>query len=366
MNAFGDELHRLVLQETQRARGGSIRKRPTRPSTMPASAWTAETRISSETGKALSIVLSTVGCAHARGPAGGCTMCSYLLDGTQGSPSSEQLQQQFMSAMSKLEQEPGPLSVKLYTSGSFLDPGEVPISARAAILERLASDSRVRQVVLESRPEYVSREVMAELREALGDLEIELGIGLESSNDLIRSVCINKGFSTEDFRNAVQIAKSEGIGVRAYVLVKPPFLTERDALLDATQTIEDAAAMGATTISINPVNVQRYTLVERLWSRGEYRPPWLWTVLEAMKRSSSSVGNSLNIICDPVAAGRLRGTHNCGVCDEAVAQAIRRFSLVQDRSVLENLDCACLSVWHHVLEHEDFSLMVHNHTYTGQ
>jgi radical SAM enzyme (TIGR01210 family) len=268
--------------------------------------------------------------------------------------------------MSKLDGESGPVSVKLYTSGSFLDPGEVPVPARAAILDMLANDSRVREVVLESRPEYVSQDVVVELRKSLRDTEIELGIGLESSNDLIRSICINKGFSREDFSHAVEIARSQDIGVRAYVLLKPPFLTERDALLDATQTIQDAAAMGVTTISLNPVNVQRYTLVERLWSRGEYRPPWLWTVLEVLKRSSDSVGASLRIVCDPVAAGKLRGTHNCGVCDESVSQAIGKFSLVQDASVLEGPNCGCLSVWHHVLEHEDSSLMVHDHTITGK
>ncbi len=366
MSDFANELHRLVIAETRSAREASIHKRPVRPAIVPSSAWTTETRISSETGKALSIVFSTIGCAHARGALGGCTMCSYLLDGTQRSPSSEELQQQFMNAMSKLDAEHGPVSVKLYTSGSFLDPGEVPVSARSAILEMLASDSRVREVVLESRPEYVSQEVMVELRRSLGDIEIELGIGLESSNDLIRSICVNKGFSGEDFHNAVEIARSEGIGVRAYVLVKPPFLTERDALLDATQTIQDAASMGVTTISINPVNVQSYTLVERLWSRGEYRPPWLWTVVEVLKRSSSSIGDSIRIVCDPVAAGRLRGTHNCGACDESISHAISKFSLIQDASVLDGLNCGCLSVWHHVLEHEDSSLLVHDHTSLGK
>lgn len=366
IESLTEELHRLVIEETKSARGGSIQKRPLKPSGMPAAAWIADARISSEIGKALSIVFSTVGCAYARSAAGGCTMCSYLLDGTQRSPSPEELVQQFMNAMSKIEGENGPVSVKLYTSGSFLDPGEVPVSARAAILERLGNDSRVRQVILESRPEYVSHETMVELRQALGDLEVELGIGLESSNDLIRSVCINKGFSSEDFRKAVEIAKAHEIGVRAYVLVKPPFLTERDALLDAKQTIDAAEAMGVTTVSINPVNVQRYTLVERMWSRGEYRPPWLWTVLDVLRNSRKSVRDSINIVCDPVAAGKLRGAHNCGVCDEAISQAIRKFSLVQDESVLEGLDCDCLSVWRHVLEHEDFSLLVHNHGYAGQ
>lgn len=288
-------------------------------------------------------------------------MCSYILDGSHEAVPADKLIQQFDEAAKSLDSETGPLSVKVYTSGSFLDPEEVPTPARDEILRVIGGDDRVSEVVLESRPQFVTDDQMANIRSMLGECQVEIGIGLESSNDAIRTLCVNKGFETKDFESAVKIAGSHGIGVRAYVLLKPPFLTERDALLDAKGTIEDAAKMEVTTISVNPVNVQKHTLVERMWSRGLYRPPWLWSLIDVLHSSRNEIDRSINIVCDPVGAGKPRGTHNCGSCDEVITNAIRSFSLDQKEAAIEGLKCGCKQLWRHTLEHEDFTLLVHRY-----
>ncbi|TFG15018.1 TIGR01210 family radical SAM protein [Candidatus Thorarchaeota archaeon] len=356
---MNEQLLKIVQDEILKSRGSSIRRRRSGNLSVASSAWVSTARLKDEFGKAISIVLNTVGCSHARGAAGGCSMCSYLLDGTTRSPTPEQLVTQFEGAMSKLDGESAPLSVKIYTSGSFLDPEEVPPNVLERVLELIAADDRVVQVVLESRPEYVSDEMMSQIRSVLEGRDIEIGIGLESSNDDIRNICINKGFSLTDFQSAKKIAAKHGIGIRSYVLVKPPFLTERDSIVDAIKTITDAIQMGVTTVSVNPVNVQKYTLVEYLWRNREYRPPWLWSLVEILKRTHKESQGIVPIICDPVAPGKERGTHNCGKCDAAFASAIRDFSLHQDTEVFERLDCDCKKTWAHNLKHEDASNLVH-------
>ncbi|MBN2230421.1 MAG: archaeosine biosynthesis radical SAM protein RaSEA [Candidatus Thorarchaeota archaeon] len=359
MNSPLEQIHDAIRHATVHARGQSINRRKARDPTRPAAAWVAPGRIGQDQGKALSIVLSTIGCAHARSDEGGCTMCSYLLDGSSTSPSSEDFYNQFQTAMAKLDGLPAPLSVKIYTSGSFLDESEIPIEARNKILGDLSSDTRIREVVLESRPEYIEESTMMHIRETLGDRIVELGIGLESSNDTVRFLCINKNFDLKSFKESVQSAKNHDIGIRAYVLLKPPFLTEQSALIDAQNTVTDAIFMGVTTISLNPVNVQRNTLVETLWEKGKFRPPWLWSVVEVLRHAHESAKGKVNVVCDPVAAGKIRGTHNCGKCDSAVVEAIRAFSLTQDVHVFDNLDCDCKTLWKHTLEHEDISLVIH-------
>ncbi|MGY5874630.1 MAG: archaeosine biosynthesis radical SAM protein RaSEA [Candidatus Thorarchaeota archaeon] len=354
-------IQKLILDSATSARGRSLSRRHRRDPNRPAGKWTSTARIGKETGTALAIVLGTIGCSHALGESGGCTMCSYLLDGSSDSVSSEELLNQFSNALKEVKDIEHSLSIKIYTSGSFLDTEEVPHETRVDIVATIAKNTRVREVVIESRPEFITDESLSELRTLLGDRHIEMGIGLESSSDWIRNICINKGFSTEDFKNAVNIAQKYNIGTRAYVLLKPPFLTERDALLDSLQTIKDSIEMGVTTVSMNPVNVQKSTLVEQLWSRGLYRPPWLWTVIEVLREAKTAVGESVNIVCDPVAAGKVRGTHNCGTCDEAIVQSIRKFSLSQDVSDLQSHDCGCKKTWLHILNHEDISLMIHRY-----
>jgi radical SAM enzyme (TIGR01210 family) len=286
-------------------------------------------------------------------------MCSYLLDGVQESPASEQIVAQFKSAMLELEGKKPPLSVKIYTSGSFLDNEEIPTDARYEILTIISEDERIREVVLESRPEYVTNAVLSDVRRLLGDRSIEIGMGLESASDTVRTLCINKNFDLEMFKSALKTAKNFNIGMRAYVLLKPPLLTERDALLDAISTVQEARTLGVTTVSLNPVNVQKDTLVEKLWTRGNYRPPWLWSVLKVLREASSITDEWMKIVCDPVAGGKRRGAHNCGKCDSDIVDAIRHFSVSQDPSVLEGLTCDCVNQWKHVLKHEDFSLVVH-------
>lgn len=286
-------------------------------------------------------------------------MCSYLLDGSSRSPSQDEIVKQFRHGLSKLEGLHSPLSVKLYTSGSFLDGEEVPPGAREIILRMISEHGSISEVILESRPEYVTRTVLSEVAEALSDCSVEIGIGLESSSDRVRSLCVNKGFSFDEFRGSVERACHAGIGVRAYVLMKPPFLTEMDSIVDAKNTIADALDVGVTTVSLNPVNVQKNTLVEYLWRRGRYRPPWLWSVLDVLKYARNIAGKNANIICDPVAAGKQRGTHNCGRCDERVVGSIRDFVLAQDSSLLNASDCDCKGLWNHVREHEDVAHFVH-------
>ncbi len=359
MDTLSEQIRNTVKHASIRARGESIARRRPKSLTTPSAAWTVPSRIGSVQGTALSIVLSSIGCAHARSSEGGCTMCSYLLDGTDKNPTEEEFLLQFQSAMSKLDKHSAPLSVKIYTSGSFLDADEIPASTRNQILESISNDDRIKEVVLESRPEYVTDSVLTEVRSILGDRRVELGTGLESSSDVVRSVCINKNFDLLSFRDSVDTAKRHGVGTRAYVLLKPPFLTERSALLDSQKTISDALALGVSTISLNPVNVQRNTLVEDLWEKGKFRPPWLWSVVEVLCHAHRLAAGSVSIVCDPVAAGKSRGVHNCGKCDASVVDAIRRFSLDQDVRIFETLTCDCKSLWHHVLEHEDVTLQTH-------
>ncbi|MGD9395183.1 MAG: archaeosine biosynthesis radical SAM protein RaSEA [Candidatus Thorarchaeota archaeon] len=352
-------INEVVQKVTLQARGSSLKRRKKRDPSRPSAKWVAPARVGREQGTALAVVLSTIGCAHARSDSGGCTMCSYLLDGVQERPTADQIVTQFKVAMTELEGKNPPLSVKIYTSGSFLDNDEIPQPARVEILGIIAKDERIREVVLESRPEYVTDTILSDVRRILGDRTIEIGMGLESASDTVRTVCINKNFDLHVFKEVLKTARNYNIGMRAYVLLKPPLLTERDALLDALSTIQEAKALGVTTVSLNPVNVQRNTLVERLWTRGNYRPPWLWSVLEVLREAGSSSDEWTKIVCDPVAGGKKRGAHNCGICDNDIIEAIHRFSMSQDSSTLQNLTCDCKKQWEHTLKHEDFSLIVH-------
>ncbi|MDN5310117.1 MAG: hypothetical protein PWP14_1511 [Methanolobus sp.] len=196
-------------------------------------------------------------------------MCGYVYDRALTSPSTSDLVAQFEKAMAKASKFDR-FMVKIFTSGSFLDEKEVPLDARSSILSTLEEDSRVFKVVVESRPEFLTNESMKFCLDHLKDTFFEVAIGLETSSDFIRKHSINKGFTFRNYVQAAEIAKAHGVALKTYLLLKPPLLSEKQALEDILASVKDASVY-SRVFSINLCNVQKGTLVEYLWERGEYR-----------------------------------------------------------------------------------------------
>jgi hypothetical protein len=272
-------------------------------------------------------------------------MCGY--HGESVTASGDDLMHQFSSALERRNDEP---TAKLYTSGSFFDEREVPAAARGAILGELGRTFK--RVVVETRPDFVTEAVLKEAKGLCPGLEVAMG--LESVSERVLSHSVRKGFTFKDFAHSARVARENGARVRAYILLKPPFLNELEAFDDAVKSMVEAAPL-CETLSLNPVNIQRGTTVEKLWKRRIFRPPWLWTaalaVLEA-KRKIMKAHPDVRIVCAPSGAGQERGAHNCGLCDAALIGALEEFSIGQDDPVLERaLDagCECSGVWRDAL-----------------
>lgn len=303
--------------------------------TRPVAVWSSQDLLNGRPVKSLTIILRTVGCRWKR-----CTMCGYASEGAPAT--ADDLIVQFNAAMKKLSDEDR--VVKIYTSGSFLDPLEMPEEAGTKILEDLKSRG-IEKLVIESRPEYITQN---RVEKCLSIIETEFAMGLETANDLIRQKIIRKGFTFQEFIDASMTVHGLGGKVKAYLLLKPPLLSEGAAIRDAIISAK-AAGPHADILSLNLCNIQRGTQVERLWERGGYRPPWLWSAVEVLRNVSHP------IICDPVGAGSRRGPHNCGECDADIAKAIRDHDLTQDPAIFDNMECKCKAVWQKMVELEELT-----------
>jgi len=316
----------------------------------PTACWVEEEVLRGEETKALVIIFSTVGCYFAE--TSGCSMCGYTNESITAKPKIEEINRQFDYAMKKYS--PQTKVLKIFTSGSFFDKREIPEEAQYEILGR--AKEKFSKIIVETRSEFVNENMLLKAKDKGGNVEI--AIGLESSNDNVLRYSVNKGSSFMQFKNACMVANKVGVSVKAYVIVKPPFLTEREGYYDAYCTVKDVCEIeNISTISFNPVNVQSYTLVERMYSRGEYRPPWLWTVAKVLLDSKKVVGERIRLISSPTAGGTSRGAYNCDKCNSKVLESIRRFSLKQDMEILEKVfeeGCECLESWKDILDLEGF------------
>lgn len=288
----------------------------------------------------LTIILRTTGCCWAKKV--GCIMCGYNLE-SDSRITQENLVNQIRHVREKVEEKvrsKRPKIIKIFTSGSFFDPSELSEEVRSEVYS-FVEELGAGKLIVESRPEFVRAAEEALKR----DFRLEVGIGLETGDDFVRNKIIQKGFTFDQFRKASEFLKEKGIGVKAYLLLKPPFLSEGEAIEDAinsSKLLIDKKL--ADVISLNLMNVQARTYVERLWQRKLYRPPWLWSAISVLKKVSRMSSMNCFIISDPVAAGKKRGPHNCGKCDGVFAEAIREFSLTQDAGLLD-LECDCREWW---------------------
>ena len=304
---------------------------------MPSTTFTQPDRIDGEEVTAFVLILRTRGCRWALG--GGCTFCGYVNDSFIRKIEPSELVEQMRNGLSEYKGEP---VFKIYTSGSFLDPYEVDEAAQKEIAALVPQT--VKKLNIEAQAVDVLAPRVAAIRAAIpAHAKLEFGIGLESADKTVARYSVNKEFFLEDFQRAAQVAAANGASLKCYTMVKPPFLTEEEAIRDCIDTAR-LAGPHSSTVSFNPMNIQKNTLVEQLWKRGQYRPPWLWSVVEVLIRGKEACPQTV-MKSDPVAGGKHRGAHNCGKCDEHVLKAIAAFNVSQDPRVFGELSCECQAWW---------------------
>jgi len=165
--------------------------------------------------------------------------------------------------------------VKLYNSGSFFDCHAIPIADYPAISCSVQSFERV---IVESHPALVGSRTLNFRDQVAGRLEV--AIGLETAHPDVLSR-LNKGMTLEQFSLAAEWLKENEIDLRAFILIKPPFMNEAEALEWAERSLDFAFNCGATVASLIPTRGGNGALDE-LERSGEFSPPQMETIEAAV------------------------------------------------------------------------------------
>jgi uncharacterized Fe-S cluster-containing MiaB family protein len=188
--------------------------------------------------------------------------------------------------------------IKLYNSGSFFDPRAIPPDDYPAIAERLRDFERV---IVECHPALIGESVL-KFRDLLGgtacsrpisgessdggtpslpQTKLEVAMGLETVHPEALAK-LNKRMTLEQFQRAAELFRKHNVALRAFVLVKPPFLDEAEALEWANRSVDFAFDCGATAVSLIPTRPGNGAL-ETLANRGEFSQPRLATLEAALE-----------------------------------------------------------------------------------
>jgi radical SAM enzyme (TIGR01210 family) len=184
-----------------------------------------------------------------------CDLWRHTLDDTVAPGD---IPRQIRAALAAL---PAARHVKLYNAGSFFDPAAIPPEADDEIARVVAGFDRV---IVESHPAFlagVHGERCLRFRDLLrasaatsrgGDgASLELAVGLETAHPATLAR-LNKAMTIASFRRAAGFLAANGIALRVFVLVKPPFTSERDGVEWACRSIDLAIECGASVCSVIP------------------------------------------------------------------------------------------------------------------
>ena len=211
-----------------------------------------------------------------------------------------------------------PQQIKLYNSGSFFDPAAIPLADYPAIADKVSGAD---QVVVEAHPRLVGERALR-LRDLLGG-SLEVAMGLETIHPEILPR-LNKRFTLDHFAQSARFLRQAGVAMRAFVLVKPPFMNEAEGLEWAVKSAAFAFTCGVTTVSLIPARPGNGAL-DRLMTAGEFSPPRLATLEGALART-------LNLRQGRVFADTwdLQQFSACSLCLERRRQRLHAINLTQE------------------------------------
>lgn len=304
------------------------------------------------------LLLPGSGCAWAKTSAG-CHMCGFKVKIDQvnrGKPASVTKLMTIFQLGKWLIRGKSPYSLSIYNGGSFLNDEEIPLEVQQRICREVERNSAVEQLIVESRPEFVTNDKIKLLTSLLKSKKLRVAIGLEAVSDYVRDVCINKGFSTKDYERAVEILKKNGAKVSTYVFLKPIYLSEQESIEEAIRTTRYAFSLGSSEIMIESAFIQPKTKMEKLYLQGRFRPPWLWSIIEVVRRTSHLGPVYIGGFEDeppPIAT-----PHNCETCSPRLMRSFRDYNETLAVSFLQNGHCPCRVEWAKEVGYRSFDSLV--------
>jgi radical SAM enzyme (TIGR01210 family) len=202
-----------------------------------------------------------------------CLMCDLWKNTLETSVAPGQIPAQIRWA---LEQLPPAQHLKLYNAGNFFDAQAIPPDDFAEIA-RIAS--RFERVIVECHPKLVGRRTWEFQRLLDGRLEVAMGLETAHPEVLAR---LNKRMTLDDFAAATRALREHDVGVRAFILVRPPFLSDDEGLEWAKRSLDFAFSVGVECCVLIPTRVGNGAM-EELARLGHFAPPSIDALEQALE-----------------------------------------------------------------------------------
>lgn len=294
----------------------------------------------------LILFLRGTGCSSIQSN-GGCTFCGFYSATNLGIKLTEKnFMNQFKAGLESNKSILDSLPiVSIYNDGSMLAENEIGFPVLLEMIGLLSTLPRLKRITIESRISDIQEEKLKRLRGSTNK-EIEIAFGFESSNPTIRKLCVNKNFSNRILVEKIQLMQNHGIRPVALVMIKPPFLTEVEAIQDSIESLKFLEETFIERIDFELPTVEEFTLSHELWKSGIYKPIFFWSLLEVLRsREVLHLTKPVYISPPNYTVQSLAVSSNCEVCDPEFTDLFTKYNESNQVSVFSGVGCSCKEDW---------------------
>lgn len=208
--------------------------------------------------------------------------------------------------------------VKLYNNGNFFDLKTLSPDDYPGIAQRLHAYERV---IVENHPKLCGPVCVDFQQYFPGQLEIAMGLETIHPKVLPR---LGKQLSPDDFCRAADFLRKHQMDVRVFLLLNPPFLTNREESIYWTlESIRFAFAQGASCCTVIPTRATT-AYMQQLFYQGQYQPPTIDMLEEVVERALQ--GGHRRVFAD---TWDIEFISRCPHCFQARKQRLERMNLTQ-------------------------------------
>lgn len=158
--------------------------------------------------------------------------------------------------------------IKLYNSGNFFDRKAIP---QEDYKEIVGLCQPFEKVIIESHPKFIGNAAV-EFRNML-NRPLEIAMGLETVHPEVLPA-LNKSMTLEDFVSSSEFLRKNGIGVRTFVLLRTPYMSEEEGVEWAIKSVEFALDAGSEVVAVIPTRPGNGA-IDKLESEGDFERPTL-------------------------------------------------------------------------------------------
>lgn len=217
--------------------------------------------------------------------------------------------------------------LKLYNSGSFFDIRAIPVEDYPKIATLV---NHLETVIVESHPKLIGESCLRFRDMLKPDLHVAMGLETVKPDLLMK---LNKKMTLPDFTHSVKFLNANGIPARAFILLRPPFLSEEEGIYWSERSLDFAFRVGVECCTIIPVRAGNGAM-DQLLEQGHFVRPDIRSLEIVLE-----YGISLN-------AGRvfadlwdLNLFSSCDKCFEGRKNRMNEMNLNQ--RIIDTVNCDC-------------------------